>query len=96
MGWSCTLQAHNVLEAACKACRASTGMPNAWRSKNTEYFFEVGREQADGHIAARVYRMIDERRARPAGSIYITPHGEIRRMPASLRRLIGGNDGENV
>jgi len=88
MGWSCTMDAGNTMDKMHRACLLSTGTANAWKDpQGNQYFWEIGRENIDGHISAAVYK-IEGKFCRKVGSIYISPDGSIKRMPASLRKIL--------
>lgn len=81
MGYSCCTSAANALDFILDQVTDSLGSSNSWQNDGNDYFFERGREQADGSITGTVYRMIGENRCRKAGSAKIDPDGLVRRFP---------------
>ncbi len=81
MGYSCTQAADNMLGLI----RKSFGSPD--KGSNTliiggkEYFYEVGREQADGAITGSLYLMVSPDSAQKAGTFRIDADGTINRFP---------------
>lgn len=86
MGWSCTAKANETLDHITSACLRSTGIQNSWKANHDTYFWELtSKEYEDGHIHCSVLTIDGAR----YGSIYINPDGTIRRIPITLRRLLG-------
>lgn len=82
MGYSCTVKAHDTLR---KALNISNGRPmeeysfgNEWANNGQRYFFERGKEHADGHISGTVFRFVGESSCVKVGSVNILPDGRIK------------------
>jgi hypothetical protein len=79
MGYSCTRDASLALGCV----RHIFGDPkqgNVLSIKGKQYFFERGRENADGAITGTVFLMLPGDMARKAGTFRIEPDGTVRRF----------------
>lgn len=87
MGWSARADACDTLDAWTRACVAQTGSQNTYRPHDSDrqYFFEIGREQADGSITGSVFRMVGNDSAIRSGSFKIGPDGDVVRWPAGFK-----------
>lgn len=94
MGWSCTdlaLRSLNALHEILKSEGAAPNSPtsNGWHDRHDrEYFYETGRENADGSITGTVYRVEGgkaqaKRLAHKAGSFRIEPDGRVTWFPTA-------------
>ena len=84
MGYSCTAAAHKTLERLLEVATRLGPVDNSsntWEFKGHRYFYEQGRENADGAITGTIFVMLDEGRCKPAGSLRINPDGKIVRAP---------------
>src|SRR5690349_12896181 len=77
MGYSCTRDAVRMLGLIQHAYATPNGGSNGVTLKGKDYFFERGKEQADGSITGSVYSM----RGYKAGQFRIAPDGTIARFP---------------
>lgn len=84
MGWSCTDRAGRVRKKVEELCILDTGMTNTWTKDGRRFFFEVGRENADGSITGTVNELIDydgaKKIARRRGGFKIDWDGELVRF----------------
>ena len=88
MGWSCSRIAGCRLDAISAACIASTGSQNKWTDgKGDTYFYDVGREQADGSITGTVNKFLPSGLCRVSGSFKINRDGGWERGPAWMKRV---------
>ena len=89
MGYSCTQSAHNTLEKT--LANIHKGMPdvgsNTWINNGQKFFYDRGREQADGSITGSVFVFIDTiimdngdvtGHCRRFGSIKILANGQVK------------------
>jgi hypothetical protein len=64
MGYSCTQKAALVLDALMVQLQARSDRDdlgsNVWTYQDREWFYEIGREQADGAITGSVYFIYDD------------------------------------
>lgn len=91
MGWSCRADAWNTMKAWNDLCVAITGASNTYVANGTKYFYESSRvEHEDGAITGAVWKMIDEKHCRKAGSFRIEGDGSVARYPAGLNKLLKG------
>lgn len=81
MGYSCTRDASNMLGVIGRMF-ATNQNPNILTIKGREYFFERGREQADGAITGTLMLDTQDGHCRKAGSVRIEPDGSISKFPA--------------
>lgn len=88
MGWSARADACDTFDAWARACVAQTGSSNVYEdARGVRYFFERGREQADGAITGRVFRFVGDDRAERAGGFRISPDGDVDRWPRGFKRF---------
>lgn len=88
MGWSCNRKAGCRLDVISAACLANSGMQNKWTDKGDTYFYEVGREQADGSITGTVNKYLpDGIHVCKSGSFKIAPDGSWERGPAWMKKV---------
>ena len=80
MGYSCTRDAANTLGVIGKFY-ATNGNPNVLTIGKDQYFFERGREQADGAITGTLMVMLPNDYCRKVGSVRIEPDGTISKFP---------------
>lgn len=80
MGYSCTRDAANALGVVSHML-ATDGNPNILTIRRKQYFFERGRERADGAITGNLYLILPDDMCRKAGSVHIDPDGMVRRFP---------------
>lgn len=85
MGWSCTADAMRTYESWSKRCLQQSGTQNSYCVDGVHYFFETGREQADGAITGSVYNL---ETGRNVGRFRIDPDGHVERYPKGLRSLL--------
>lgn len=85
MGYSCTVDASNMLGVISHMCGVD-GNGNILRIDNERYFFERGREQADGAITGTLMLMLPGDYCRKAGTVRINPDGTIARFPRLTAR----------
>jgi hypothetical protein len=81
MGYSCTVEAGNMLAVIEKMCGAIENKDHVLRIDGKKYFFERGKEQADGAVTGTLMVMLDDNYCRKAGSVRINPDGTIARFP---------------
>lgn len=82
MGYSCTVQADRTLNAT---LNKANGLPvhnfsysNTWEHAGGKYFFERGKEQADGSITGSVFKFIPgTSTCRQFGSLKIAANGNV-------------------
>lgn len=84
MGYSCTQDASHML-GVIGHMFATDGNPNVLTIKGGQYFFECGRENADGAITGNLMKMLPGDLCRKVGSVRIDPDGRITRFPAMNR-----------
>jgi hypothetical protein len=75
------------LESISRACVEATGCSNTWEKRGVRYFYEVGRENADGSITGTVWKMVGENGARRSGSFRIDNAGTVVRGPSFFHRV---------
>jgi hypothetical protein len=91
MGYSCTRDANETLERI-QARFGIDNSGNVYSVAGKIYFWERGRENADGAITGKVHRFDsysptgDNSTAHPAGSFRIAPDGAIIRFPGLPRK----------
>jgi hypothetical protein len=86
MGYSCTKDASDMLGLIRNQFgdgKTSNGLVFHGRS----YFYEVGKEQADGAITGTIFENVDETHARKYGSFRINSDGSIARFPKIKRDM---------
>lgn len=84
MGYSCTKDASDMLgliRHSFSDGKTSNGLTLRGRS----YFYEVGRENADGSITGPLYININESHARIVGRFKINADGRVLRFPRITR-----------
>lgn len=91
MGWSCSKEAGDTLDAWTRACIASTGSQNVYIAfddpKRTKYFFDTSRrEHADGAITGSVLRM-GTNICHKVGSFKIRGDGTVAKWPTAFKKL---------
>jgi len=84
MGYSCTQDAGNTLAVIGKMF-ATNGNPNVLTIHDVQYFFERGREQADGAITGSLYMMLSEDMCQNVGGVKIAPDGTVVKFPKLTR-----------
>lgn len=85
MGYSCTALADETRFRISEICKKEGNMQNTFKHNGNEYFFEVGRENADGSITGTIWKSIKGMNADGtpneygliASSFRIEPNGEI-------------------
>lgn len=88
MGYSCSAKASEVCERISAYCVKITGSSNTWIDKyGVKYFFQVGREQADGAITGSVFKLLSETSGIKAGSFKIEANGNIARFPGLSKEV---------
>lgn len=81
MGYSCTKAASDSLAVLSDRFKTD-GNPNYLTIRGDKYFFERGREQADGSITGELMQFSpDENTCTVAGRVKIAPNGVIVRFP---------------
>src|SRR5262245_1471890 len=80
MGYSCTQDAQSSLAVISKFY-ATAGNSNILTIKGRLYFFERGREQADGAITGTLMLDLENGYCQKAGNVRIAPDGSIVRFP---------------
>ncbi len=94
MGYSCSTAADNALTTLMakqkKDCPG--GSQNGWIYKGTKYFYEIGREHADGAITGTIQRTLKDYygpgkdACQKAGSFRIEPiTGKITKFPFTVK-----------
>lgn len=81
MGYSCTQDASYML-GVISHMFATDGNPNVLTIRGRQYFFERGREQADGAITGSLFKMLPNDMAQRAGRVRIEADGRINAFPA--------------
>ena len=96
MGWSCAASAGKVLRYISACIVERHGNQNQWETPKGKFFFETGRENADGAITGTVWRvhpagvpftsrgreyLYDNDRVTRAGGYRIEADGTITRFP---------------
>lgn len=89
MGWGCSTVASNVLDVMVKPYRDESA--NGYKVKENVYFYEFGREQADGAIVGQVFKQLPEFKldeqgreqhyVKRFGGLRIDADGTVRRFP---------------
>jgi hypothetical protein len=78
MGYSCTVDASNMLGVINKMC----GLKDGWLHINgKKFFFERGRENADGAVTGTLMMDLGNDYCRKAGNVRINADGTIARFP---------------
>jgi hypothetical protein len=80
MGYSCTKSADDTLKLI-GATYALDGNPNILKIGSGVFFFERGREQADGAITGKLMECLPNDLCRSVGSVRIAANGYIVRFP---------------
>ena len=95
MGYSCSVDADNIMRLWVERCRMDTGMANVYVQKGKKYIFEQSRrEHADGGITGGLVRVVSEDafgnpvKCTVAGSFKISGDGTVLRGPKVLRDLV--------
>lgn len=91
MGYSCSRidslvlnELTTQLQAAYGDCNKSS---NSWGPNDAEsWFFEIGRENADGSVTGTVFKPVDAGRCKPVGSFKISG-GKVIRFPGSTKKM---------
>lgn len=82
MGYSCLRDADEALKALVAELEMVNGSSNSWAYRGEIYFYETGRENADGAITGTVYRNLPGgTHCRKAGSYRIEGRGGKLRFP---------------
>ena len=90
MGWSCRADAYKTMKSWNDFCVRITGSSNVYVAKDKKYFFEGSRvEHNDGAITGSVFRFLDEKHCRKAGTFRIEGDGRVARYPTGLKGAIG-------
>ena len=79
MGYSCTRDAADTLAVIEHTFRTKDA--HVLTIRGTDYFFERGREQADGAITGKLMEMLPDDYCRSVGTVRINPDGSIARFP---------------
>lgn len=79
MGYSCSANASDRLNMVLNADTTDESS-NTWVKNGTRYFFERGRENADGSVTGTVFE-IRGKFAHRKGSAKIDPNGKVVRFP---------------
>ena len=97
MGWSCTAMACYSLESITRQLQErgkdSIDSQTGWKYKGSEYFYECGREHADGSITGAIWKKAEisgdkfDHFIRRAGSLKIAGNGEIIRFATSTKAM---------
>jgi hypothetical protein len=78
MGYSCTKDASDMLGVINKMC----GLKDGWlHIDGKRFFFERGKEQADGAVTGTLMMDLGNDYCRRAGGVRIEPNGTIARFP---------------
>ncbi len=91
MGYSCAAAADDTLRKLGEILSPRDGGAPSNEYTGTDgrrYFFEVGRENADGAVTGQVVRMIGDGHAQRAGSFRIEPNGKVTRFPFVARQTM--------
>ena len=91
MGYSCTKDASEMLgliRHQFSDGTTSNGLVIRQHSDVRTYFYEVGKEQADGSITGTLFQNVDESHARKVGSFRINSDGTIARFPRIRRDMM--------
>lgn len=86
MGYSCTKDANDMLGLIRNQFGDGTAS-NGLAISGETYFYEVGKEQADGAITGTLFQNIDANHARRVGSFRINADGTIARFPRIRRDM---------
>ena len=81
MGYSCTRDAQDTLGVIAKMFGRADKGSNTLVIGAEEYFYERGREQADGAITGELFLMLPGETCRRVGGFKIAPDGRIVRFP---------------
>lgn len=84
MGYSCTKDADDML-GLIRHSFSDGKTSNGLRIGAATFFYEVGREQADGSITGTLYENVDETHASKYGSFKIAADGIVVRFPGIKR-----------
>ena len=90
MGYSCTKDAGDMLgfiRHQFSDGKTSNGLVIRQHGDVRLYFYEVGKEQADGAVTGTLFQSIDETHARKVGSFRINANGTIARFPRIRRDM---------
>lgn len=85
MGWSCTVKAGMRLDSINDFCYEQTKMTNTYFIGENKYFFETGREQADGSITGTIYKIIEGDFSKRCNQIKIAKNGALIRGPSLFK-----------
>lgn len=80
MGYSCSQDASHTL-GVIGHMFATNGNPNILTIRGTQYFFERGRENADGAITGKLMEMLPDDYCQSVGRVRIESDGTITRFP---------------
>ena len=86
MGYSYSAKAGYVLDELIVQLQATNQKPdggNDYYSGSAHYFYEHGREQADGAITGTVWKYTGEKYCKRSGTFRIEPNGKISRFTGS-------------
>jgi hypothetical protein len=86
MGYSCTKDASEML-GLIRNQFTDGQTSNGLRIGAATFFYEIGREQADGSITGTLFENVDETHARRYGSFKINVDGTIARFPGIRRDM---------
>jgi len=100
MGYSCTTAASRTEQLWVEACVLNGGFEsqNTWSDLGRTYFFERGRENADGAITGAIYKFVGSSNsivtgtARKVGTYRIEPDGTVTRAPRFLKSASKARD----
>ena len=87
MGYSCTKDADEML-GLIRHQFNNGKYSNGLAISGETYFYEVGKEQADGSITGTLFQDVDETHARKVGSFRINEDGSIARFPRIRRDMM--------
>jgi hypothetical protein len=90
MGWSCTRDASDTMNAWTRACVGQTGSQNTYQEFDGErrYFWETSRvEHNDGRITGSVFVMLPDDMARKVGRFRINADGSVGKWPTAFKRF---------
>lgn len=89
MGYSCSALANMALHSLIDIMKGGTGsigFDNEPSNIFNKYFYEIGKEQKDGAITGKVYKLTNNNTCLSRGSFKILPDGIIQRFPTSTQK----------
>lgn len=81
MGYSCTVKADKTFQMTINTANGKNTWEynggNTWEVSGQKFFFERGRENADGAVTGSVYKFVGETTCQKYGSVKISAEGKV-------------------